>query len=159
MIPARFSESKMMMMLMFQFRANIRIYSDIRIFVSEYLIFKYEYWKFDCSNIFIFIFDQKLCFVEGEYTNIFGYSNICLRILDIRIQILEIWLFEFIHIRFDQKLSLVKGEYTNIFGYSNICLWILDIRIRISEIDFLNIFIFVFGQKIHIFPTLDHNGV
>jgi hypothetical protein len=68
-----------------QCRTNIRIYSDIRIFVSEYWIFEYEYQNFDFSNIFIFVFDQKLCFVKGEYTSIFVYSKICLRILDIRI--------------------------------------------------------------------------
>ena len=58
MIPARFSESKMMMMLMFQFRANIRI------FVSEYFIFEYEYWKVDLLDIFVFEFGQKLSLVN-----------------------------------------------------------------------------------------------
>ena len=58
---------------MHQCRANIRIYSDIRIFVSDYSIFEYEYWKFDFSNIFVFIFDHKLCF---EYLSPnTGYSN------------------------------------------------------------------------------------
>ena len=79
MIPARFSDSKMLMMLMFQFRANIRIYSDIRIFVYEYLIFEYEYWKVDLLDIFVFEFGQKLSLV-----------NISLRILGFLIRILEI---------------------------------------------------------------------
>ena len=68
--------------------------ANIWIFVSEYWIFEYEYWKFDFSNIFVFIFGQKLSFVKGEYSNIFGYSNFCLWILDIRIQIYKIWLFK-----------------------------------------------------------------
>ena len=86
-----------------QCRANIRIYSDIQIFVYKYWIFEYEYWKFDFSNIFVFIFGQKLSFVKGEYSNIFGYSNVCLRILDIRIRISEIWLSEYIRIRVRSK--------------------------------------------------------
>ena len=62
-----------------QCRANIQIYSEIRIyleiqiFVSRYCIFEYEYRKFDFSNIFIF--DQKLAFVKGEYSNIFVYLS------------------------------------------------------------------------------------
>jgi hypothetical protein len=35
-------------------RANILIYSNIQIFVSEYWIFEYEYQKFDFPNIFVF---------------------------------------------------------------------------------------------------------
>ena len=84
--------------------------------------------------------------VLGEYLNIFGYLNICLKIFDIRIRILEILLIEYIHIRIRSKLSFVKGEYPNIFGYLNICLQILDIRIQILEIGL--------GQKINTRPTL-----
>ena len=68
----------------------IRIYSDIRIFVSNYSIFEYEYWKFDFSNIFIF--DQKLSLVKGKYSKIFeylspitGYSNTNIRNLTFQI--------------------------------------------------------------------------
>jgi hypothetical protein len=59
-----------------QCRVNIHIYSDIQIFISKYWIFEYEYYKFDFLNIFIF--DQTLSLVKGEYLNILGYSDTCL---------------------------------------------------------------------------------
>jgi hypothetical protein len=78
------------MLLVAQCRVNIRIYSDIQIFVYNYWIFEYEYWKFDFSNIFVFIFGQNLSFVKAEYSNIFEYLNVCLQIPDIQIRISEI---------------------------------------------------------------------
>ena len=53
--------------------------------IFEYIrIFEYKYWIYDFSNIFVFIFGQKLSFAKGKYSNIFRYSNICLQILDLR---------------------------------------------------------------------------
>ena len=49
--------------------------------------------------------------VLGEYSNIFGYLNISLRILDIWIWILEIWLFEYIHHRCRKNFTFwERGE-------------------------------------------------
>ena len=48
--------------------------------------------------------------VGAKYSNIFRYSNICLRILDIRIRILEIGLFEYIHLRIPSQI-VFASEY------------------------------------------------
>ena len=59
--------------------ANIRIYSNIRIFFSEYLIFEYKYPKIGIRIYLNIRINKKL---EYEYIRIFVnslriYSNIC----------------------------------------------------------------------------------
>jgi hypothetical protein len=72
---------------------------------------------------------------SSVYSNIFGYSIICLWIMDIQIWILEIWLFKYIRIHIRSKIVFCKERiYKNIFRCSNICPRILDIRLWISKI-------------------------
>ena len=104
-------------------------YSNIRVRILNIRIS--EIWLFEYIH---FCIHSKLSLVKGEYSNIFGYSNICLRILDIRIRILEILLSECIRIHIRSKKLFCKGRIYNLFGYSNICLRILDIWIRILKI-------------------------
>ena len=87
-------------------------------YLSTNIGYSYEYAKFEFSNIFIFIFDQKLSFVKGEYSNKFRYWNICLRILGIQIQISEIWLFKYIRIHLRSR-----NQYSPI-SELHVCEWV-----------------------------------
>ena len=79
----------------------------------------FDYWYYTVYSLQsgVYLSGTEMDFLIGEYIRIFEY---CLQILVIRIWILKIWLFEYIHIRIWSKNGFSKGriiQYIQIFEY------------------------------------------